>query len=121
AEQGVFHHHTPLTLAETASVFGEALTFARLLDAADTPSSRLALLAEDIEGTIATVFRQVAMYHFEDLVHNERRGVGELSVDRLGELWRMSQHELLGDAVELTQGYATWWSYIPHFVNVPGY
>jgi oligoendopeptidase F len=121
ADQGVFHQHTPLTLAETASVFGEALTFGRLLDAAQTPASRLALLAEDIEGAIATVFRQVAMNQFEDLVHTRRRDEGELSVERLGELWISSQHDLLGDAVELTPGYGTWWSYIPHFVNVPGY
>ncbi len=121
AEQGVFHQHTPLTLAETASVFGEALTFGRLLDAAPSPASRLALLAEDIEGAIATVFRQVAMNRFESLVHTERRERGELAVERFGELWIQSQSELLGDAVELTAGYRDWWSYVPHFINVPGY
>ncbi|MEA2299446.1 MAG: oligoendopeptidase [Solirubrobacteraceae bacterium] len=121
AEQGVFHQHTPLTLAETASVFGEALTFGRLLRAAPTPASRLALLAEDIEGAIATVFRQVAMNHFEHLVHTERRERGELAVERFAELWIESQTELLGDSVELTEGYRGWWSYVPHFINVPGY
>ncbi len=121
AEQGVFHQYTPLTLAETASVFGEALTFGRLLEAAPTPASRLALLAEDIEGAIATVFRQVAMNRFESLVHTDRRENGELSVDRFAELWTESQTELLGDSVEVTDGYRAWWSYVPHFINAPGY
>ena len=120
-DRGVFEQHTPLTLAETASVFGETLVFARLLDAAETPESRLALLAENIEGSIATVFRQVAMNQFEDLVHTARRTEGELSVDRIGELWKQSQEELLGDAVEVTDGYKTWWSYVPHFIGSPGY
>ncbi|HEY5197344.1 MAG TPA: M3 family oligoendopeptidase [Solirubrobacteraceae bacterium] len=121
AEQGIYHQHTPLTLAETASVFGEALTFGRLLDASPTPASRLALLAEDIEGAIATVFRQVAMNRFESLVHTDRRENGELAVDRFNELWTQSQTELLGDSVEITDGYHSWWSYVPHFINVPGY
>ena len=95
APQGIFHQGTPLTLAETASVFGEALTFGRLLEASPTPAARLALLAEDIEGAIATVFRQVAMNRFEHLVHVERREVGELSVARFGELWAQTQVELL--------------------------
>jgi oligoendopeptidase F len=121
AQQGVFHMATPLTLAETASVFGETLVFGRLLEASPTPESRLSLLAESIEGSIATVFRQVAMNRFEDLVHTSRRGEGELSVDRFGALWAQSQEELLGDAVEVTEGYRTWWSYVPHFVATPGY
>jgi oligoendopeptidase F len=121
AEQGIFHQGTPLTLAETASVFGEALTFGRLLDASPTPAARLALLAEDVEGAIATVFRQVAMNRFEQLVHTERREVGELAVERFGELWAQTQTELLGDAVEVTDDYRCWWSYIPHFINTPGY
>lgn len=121
AAQGSFHQHTPLTLAETASVFGETLVFARLLEQDTDPDSRLALLAENIEGAIATVFRQIAMNHFEDLVHTERREQGELSVDRFGELWAQSQHEMLGDSVEVTDGYRSWWSYIPHFIGTPGY
>jgi oligoendopeptidase F len=121
APQGVFHQSTPLTLAETASVFGETLVFGRLLDAAQTPKSRLALLAESIEGAIATVFRQTALHRFEDLVHTARRAEGELGVDRLGALWALTQEELYGDAVEVTEGYRSWWSYIPHFVNTPGY
>ena len=119
--QGVFHFATPLTLAETASVFGETLVFGRLLDAAPTPGSKLSLLAESIEGSIATVFRQIAMNRFEDLAHTARRGEGELSLDRIGDLWAQSQDEMLGDAVEVTEGYRTWWSYIPHFINTPGY
>jgi len=121
APQGVFHQSTPLTLAETASVFGEALVFGRLLEAAQTPESRLALLAEAIEGAIATVFRQTAMHRFEHLVHTARREDGELSVERFSELWSETQEELFGDAVEVTDGYRSWWSYIPHFINSPGY
>jgi oligoendopeptidase F len=121
ARQGVFHQHTPLTLAETASVFGETIVFGRLLEEDSEPASRLALLAENLEDTIATVFRQVAMNRFEDLVHTERREQGELSVARLGELWFDSQSEMLGDSVGLTDGYRSWWSYIPHFIGSPGY
>jgi oligoendopeptidase F len=120
-DQGVFHQTTPLTLAETASVFGETVTFGRLLEETSDPAARLALLAESMEGQIATVFRQTAMNRFEDRVHTERREVGELSVDRFGELWHETQTELLGDTVEITDGYRTWWSYIPHFIGTPGY
>jgi oligoendopeptidase F len=121
ARQGIFHQGTPLTLAETASVFGETIVFGRLLEEDSSPESRLALLAENLEGAIATVFRQVAMNRFEDLAHTARREQGELSVQRLGELWAESQAEMLGDSVEITEGYRTWWSYIPHFINTPGY
>ena len=121
ARQGVFHMATPLTMAETASVFGETLVFGRLLERAQTPESRLSLLAESIEGSIATVFRQIAMNRFEHLAHTERRESGELSVERIGELWAQSQEELLGDAVEVTDDYRSWWSYVPHFINTPGY
>lgn len=121
ARQGIFHYGTPLTLAETASVFGETLTFGRLLEVSPSPEARLGLLAENIEDAIATVFRQVAMNQFEDRVHTERREAGELSVARFGELWAESQSDLLGDAVELSEGYHTWWSYIPHFIGSPGY
>jgi oligoendopeptidase F len=121
ARQGIFHQHTPLTLAETASVFGETIVFGRLLEEDSSPASRLALLAENLEDTIATVFRQIAMNRFEDLVHRARRGEGELSVERFGELWAESQSEMLGDSVEISDGYRTWWSYIPHFIGSPGY
>ena len=102
-------------------MFGETVTFGRLLDATTDPSARLALVAESIEGQIATVFRQTAMNRFEDRVHSERRDVGELSIDRFGELWYETQAEMLGDTVEITDGYRTWWSYIPHFIGTPGY
>lgn len=121
AKQGVFHQGTPLTLAETASVFGETIVFGRLLEEDTSPASRLALLAENIEGAIATVFRQVAMNRFEDLVHTARRTQGELSVERFGDLWADSQEEMLGDSVQITDGYRSWWSYIPHFIGSPGY
>jgi oligoendopeptidase F len=119
--QGVFHQATPLTLAETASVFGETLVFGRLLDAADGEDERLSLLAERIDSAIATVFRQIAMNRFEHLMHTKRRDEGELSVDRINELWVEAQRELFGDAVEITDGYRMWWSYVPHFINTPGY
>jgi oligoendopeptidase F len=119
--RGILEQHTPLTLAETASVFGEELVFRRLLGQAATPDSKLALLAESIEGSIATVFRQTAMNRFEELAHTARREEGELSVQRIGDLWEQSQDELLGDAVEITDGYRSWWSYVPHFIGTPGY
>jgi oligoendopeptidase F len=119
--QGVFHQATPLTLAETASVFGETVTFGRLLEATNDPDARLALLAESLEGQIATVFRQTAMNQFEARVHTDRRERGELSVEQFNELWAETQAEMLGDSVEITEGYRTWWSYVPHFIATPGY
>jgi oligoendopeptidase F len=119
--QGVFQQGTPLTLAETASVFGEALVFGRLLDEATDERERLSLLADRIDGAIATVFRQISMNRFEHLVHTRRRLEGELSVERINELWYEAQSELFGDSVEITDGYRTWWSYVPHFINTPGY
>jgi oligoendopeptidase F len=120
-EQGYFHQSTPLTLAETASVFGEAVTNQRLLSLIDDPGERFALLASVIDDSVATVFRQVAMNRFEQACHTARRAEGELSVDRFGQLWAESQTAMLGDAVEVTEGYRTWWSYIPHFIGSPGY
>ena len=84
-------------------------------------SARLGLLAERIDGAIATVFRQMAMNRFEHLVHTRRRAEGELSVDRICETWVETQAELFGDSVEITDGYRMWWSYVPHFINTPGY
>ncbi|MEZ5309249.1 MAG: M3 family metallopeptidase [Microthrixaceae bacterium] len=101
-DQGIFHQSTPLTLAETASVFGEAVTNNALLTRLEDPSARFALLASTLEDSIATVFRQVAMNRFEDAVHTSRREEGELSVDRFGELWVASQRAMLGDSVELS-------------------
>ncbi|MEX2659450.1 MAG: M3 family oligoendopeptidase [Acidimicrobiales bacterium] len=120
-DQGIFHLGTPLTVAETASVFGETVLFNRLLAQTAEPGERLALLAENIEGAIGTVFRQTAMNRFEDTVHTARRAEGELSVERFGDLWAESQAEVLGDAVEISEGYRTWWSYVPHFIGTPGY
>ncbi len=119
--QGVFQRDTPLTLAETASVFGETVTFGRLLDQTTDPADRLPLLAEHLEDQIATVFRQVAMWKFEDQAHTARRTEGELSVERFGDLWYETQHEMLGDSIRLSDGYRDWWSYIPHFIHTPGY
>jgi oligoendopeptidase F len=121
AERGVFHQDTPLTVAETASVFAEELVFGRLLEAEQDPAGRLGLLAEAVEGQIATVFRQIAMNQFEDRVHTARRTEGELAVERFNELWAETQTELLGDSVEVTDGYRSWWSYVPHFIGSPGY
>jgi oligoendopeptidase F len=117
---GYLNASTPLTTAETASVFGEELTFARLLAQEDDPHRRLGLLTNRIEDAIATTFRQIAMNRFEDAVHTERRTRGELAPERVGELWLECQTALLGDSVGL-DGYAPWWSYIPHFTGAPGY
>ena len=117
---GLFNASSPLTTAETASVFGEALTFKRLLAIEEDPHRRLNLLAGRIEDSIATVFRQIAMNRFEHSVHTTRRDEGEISTDRFAELWLDAQGHLFGDSVE-TDGYATWWSYIPHFIGTPGY
>jgi oligoendopeptidase F len=121
AKQGIFHQDTPLTVAETASVFAEELVFGRLLAAENEPASKLGLLSESVEGQIATIFRQIAMNQFEDRVHTARREEGELSVERFGELWSETQEDLLGDSVEVTDGYRSWWSYVPHFIGSPGY
>jgi oligoendopeptidase F len=117
---GLFNAETPLTMAETASVFGEALTFKRLLVLEEDPRRRLNLLAGRIEDSIATVFRQICMNRFEDAVHTERREQGELSPDRLEEVWLGTQGQMFDDSVDL-DGYGTWWSYIPHFLSTPGY
>jgi oligoendopeptidase F len=119
--QGVFHQSTPLTLAETASVFGEELVFGRMLAEVTDDDQRLGLLAERVDGAIATVFRQMAMNRFEHLIHTRRRAEGELSVDRINEAWVETQEELFGDSLEITGGYRMWWSYVPHFINTPGY
>jgi len=120
-DQGIFHQSTPLTLAETASVFGETVTFGRILAGTTDPADRLALLAENLDGQIATVFRQVAMNRFEDAVHTHHREHGELAIEEFGDHWYATQTAMLGPAVEVTEGYRTWWSYIPHFIHTPGY
>ncbi len=117
---GLFNSSTPLTTAETASVFGEALTFELLLANEDDPRRRLDLLTGRIEDAIATTFRQIAMNRFEHAVHTERREQGELSSERIGELWLEAQSALFADSVSI-DGYTPWWSYIPHFTGTPGY
>jgi oligoendopeptidase F len=119
--QGVFHQSTPLTLAETASVFAEALTFQKLREREDDPRALLDLLIGRIDDTVATVFRQIALNRFEHAIHTWRREEGELPVERLSELWSEEQRRMLGPAVEVTENYGIWWSYVPHFVQVPGY
>ncbi|TWB35249.1 M3 family oligoendopeptidase [Nitrospirillum pindoramense] len=118
--QGHLQSDTPLTLAETASVFGEMLTFRGLLAAETDPARRRALLAGKVEDMLNTVVRQTAFYDFERRVHSERRQ-GELSEERLGEIWLAVQTESLGPALRFDAGYATYWSYIPHFIHSPFY
>ncbi len=119
--QGVYHADTPLTTAETASVFGEMLTFQRMLGAVERPADRLALVVEKLDDSVATVFRQTAMNRFEDRIHTHRRAQGELAADDFGGYWLETQRAMMGDAVTLSDGYRRWWSYIPHFVHTPGY
>jgi len=120
AGQGPLLSQTPLTLAETASVFGEMLTFRSLLAQTKDPTERKAMLAAKVEDMINTVVRQIAFYLFERKVHTERRN-GELTADQIGELWMSVQGESLGPAVKLHEGYETFWSYVPHFIHSPFY
>jgi oligoendopeptidase F len=120
AGQGEMLSNTPLTLAETASVFGEMLTFRALLDAAKTPEERKTLLAGKVEDMINTVVRQIAFYDFECKLHAARQQ-GELTPDDINALWMSIQAESLGDAFAFMDGYQTFWSYIPHFVHSPFY
>src|SRR5262245_27688534 len=120
APNGALMAPTPLTLAETASVFGEMLTFRKLLAATKDRKQRKAMLAAKAEDMINTVVRQIAFYTFERKVHTERRN-GELTSARIGEIWREVQSESLGPAIELKPGYETFWAYIPHFIHSPFY
>lgn len=118
--QGHFLSDTPLTLAETASVFGEMLTFRALLAAETDPARRRLLLAGKVEDMLNTVVRQIAFFDFERRVHTERRE-GELTAERIGEIWMAVQSESLGPALRFDEGYRHYWSYIPHFVHSPFY
>ena len=118
--QGALMASTPLTLAETASVFGEMLTFRSLLSATADDRERKAMLAQKVEDMINTVVRQIAFYEFERLVHAERRN-GELTAEQLGDFWLQVQAESLGPAIRLGEGYETFWAYIPHFIHSPFY
>jgi oligoendopeptidase F len=119
--RGIYEFGTPLTVAETASIFGETIVLGRLLEQAADDSERLALLGSSLDGAVGAVFRQVAMNRFEDRVHRERRTTGELSVDAFASAWIDTQTEMVGDSVELSDGYGSWWSYVPHFIATPGY
>ncbi len=120
APQGALMAPTPLTLAETASVFGEMLTFRKLLAATTDPQQRQAMLAAKVEDMINTVVRQIAFYSFERKVH-EARKAGELTAEQLGEIWMSVQGESLGPAIKFHPGYETFWAYIPHFIHSPFY
>lgn len=120
-QQGPLLMHTPLTIAETASVFGEILTFNKLYSAAENDEQRLVMLMTKLDDILSTVFRQIAFNRFEEGMHIARRQEGELSVDRLCEIWLETQVDQFGDTVVLSEGYRYWWSYISHFMHVPGY
>ena len=120
APNGALMAPTPLTLAETASVFGEMLTFKKLLAETTDKKQRKAMLAAKVEDMINTVVRQIAFYTFERRVHTERRN-GELTSEQLCNIWLEVQRESLGPAIDLRPGYETFWSYIPHFIHSPFY
>jgi oligoendopeptidase F len=120
-EQSLFHHGTPLTTAEMASVFGEMLVFQRLMRREEDPKNRLAMLVAKIDDTLATVFRQVAMNRFEERIHTERREKGELQPERFAEHWMATQEAMFEGSVTLGDHYRHWWSYVPHFLHTPGY
>ena len=120
-EQGVLQADTPLTTAETASVFGEMLVFSDLLEREDDPATRLSMTVGKIDDTMATVFRQVSMHRFEERIHAHRREHGELTSDEFSSHWLETQKGMFGDSVTLGDQYGIWWSYIPHFLHTPGY
>jgi oligoendopeptidase F len=120
-EQTIFHHGTPLTTAEMASVFGEMLVFRRLMREEEDPQNRLAMLVAKIDDTLATVFRQVAMNRFEDRIHTARRAEGELQPEQFDDHWMETQAAMFEGSVTLGDHYRYWWSYVPHFLHTPGY
>ena len=119
--QGLFGLATPLTTAEMASTFGEMLVFTDLMNNESDPEVRLSMLAQKIEDSFATVFRQISMNRFEDGFHTARRREGELTTERISDIWMQSQRAMFGDSVTMTDNYGIWWSYIPHFLHTPGY
>ena len=121
SKQNYFDYQPPLTLAETASVFGEAMTFDRIMAEERDPKIRLGLLCNQVEDAFATVFRQVAFNRFEDACHTARRAEGELSVDQLNELFQAKLQPMFGDGLTLTEEHKVWWSYVGHFLHTPGY
>lgn len=120
-KQNLFSMYTPLTTAEMASVFGEMVVFQDLMAREDDDEVKLSMLTEKIDSTFATVYRQISMNRFEDAMHTARRTEGELSTERLNELWMDTQHAMFEGSVTLRDDYAQWWSYIPHFLHTPGY
>lgn len=120
-EQGMLQARTPLTTAEMASTFGEMLVFSDFMAQEADPAVRLAMLAHKIEDSFATVFRQISMNRFEHGMHTARRAEGELTSERFSTIWMETQRAMFGDSVTLTDNYAIWWSYVPHFVQTPGY
>jgi oligoendopeptidase F len=119
-QQGIFHAGTPLTTAETASVFGEQLVF-QALKAQASAEDRLALLCEKLESAFATVFRQIVMTRFEKLLHDGRRAQGELTTEQISDYWMQANRPMFGDVLELRPEYGIWWSYISHFTHSPFY
>ena len=120
-DKGVLQQNTPLTTAETASVFGETVVFQRLISREKDPKVVLSMLVREIESSFATVFRQVAMNRFEDAAHTARRTRGEQTTENLSAIWLDTQRAMFGDSVTLTDDYGIWWSYVTHFIHVPGY
>jgi oligoendopeptidase F len=121
ARQGLFEQDTPLTTAETASVFGEMLVFRRLMRDETDPKVQLGLLCGKLEDAFATVFRQVCMTRFEESLHAARRSEGELAIARISELWLAANRPMFGESVNLSEDYGWWWLYIPHFIHSPFY
>lgn len=119
--QGILGMYTPLTTAEMASTFGEMVVFTDLMTKEQDAAVRLAMLSQKVEDTFATIFRQISMNRFEDRLHTARRNEGELTTERINTLWIETQRAMFGDSVNLGDSYSQWWSYVPHFLQVPGY
>jgi len=120
-DKGYFNSDTPLVLAETASVFAELLIFHKQMNLITEAAAKKAFICQKLESIFATVFRQISMNRFEDMIHNSRRDQGEVSTEELSNLWIQSQRDMFGDSVTLNEHYKIWWSYIPHFLHTPGY
>ena len=120
-QQGYFQSDTPLTTAETASVFAEILVFHKLMETEKNPKTKLALICGKLEDIFATVFRQIVLTRFEEALHHARRDKGELTSENINELWAQANKPMFGQSVEMTDDYRNWWMYIPHFIHSPFY
>ncbi len=120
-EQGYFQSDTPLTTAETASVFAEMLVFHALMEGETSPQARLSIICGKLEDIFATVFRQVVLTRFEERMHEARRSKGELAIEAINEIWIEANKPMFGDSVQMTEDYSYWWMYIPHFIHSPFY